>query len=651
MSGASKATRRAGWGLGAVVATAGIATALLTAPASAGGSTLSVTVTHDGSSTDAGIDCTDGSELDCTLRAAIESATDDATIELGSGTYELDDQVVIERPVTIRGNGRGKTTIVATGDHRHLRIDPSTNGSVTIRDLTLRNGGGTDQASQGAAIQMLGGKLHIESVRFADNAVNGLPGALGGALAVQDSAGDVSISNSSFENNGSIGGGALFVADVSSDVTITHTTFAGNEAAGEGRAGGAILLYETTGRIDVTESSFVGNSAGGLGGALSIQAADDVRVTRSVFEGNSSELGGGALHVASGSSVVVENTTLLDNSGPASVATSRDSTTTLRFVTIEAHTAAFATNGGTLAVTDSALVGVRGCSAIDVRSGSIADGASDADCGETSAPDLDLVRGIQSPFAFPLPTSPLVGSASSDCPPTDQRGTSRGSDCTAGAIEVLGILCPPEPLPREEDIECGLDVAVAGSSTHVLAQMNPVMFDGNVSISRGGGDFTFRITADAPGDAIDIAVAGGLYTTTLAVMPAGPDGSGPGNGDSDSDNGDSNSEGDDGSGGDGSDGSDNSGDDGGSTSDDEGSSGGGGGDDGGAGGSDTNGGGPVDGAPAAAGSNGPGGQATELAFTGVSTPAATATGLAMLLAGINLVRGAGRGPGRAPGAR
>jgi hypothetical protein len=611
----------------------GIAALLWSSPATAGTDRITVTVTHDGSSEDETIDCDPAAERDCTLRAAIETASPGATIELGTGTYELDDEVVIDHAVTIKGAGRGKTTIVANGDHRHLRIDGATTGTITISDLTLKDGGGTAfDASGGSVLATGSADFDIRDVKFDSNRASVADGQLGGAAMFDQWSGAITIRGSLFTGNRSAGGGAIYFKQVSGTAEITDTEFVGNASEGSGgNSGGAILSVLTTGSLEITESSFVDNSAGGMGGALSLQAADGVIITRSVLRGNGSALGGGAFHLDAGSTLTVENSTLRGNSGPASVIENTGSTATLRFVTIAPHADAFASNG-TLAVINSALAGVTGCAAVDTSTGSVADAASDASCGSTRGDDLLLLDDVEPPLFLPLPSSLLVGAAVGDCPPTDQRGVARGGDCTAGAVEVLGILCPPEPLPRNEAITCALDVAVAGSGTHVLAQMNPVAFDGNVPLNSGAGDFTFTIANESPGDAIDIAVAGGLYSATLSVVPI--DGGGPGDGDN----------------GGGSDGGDDNGTDNGSGdgSGDNGSGGGDGNGSAGSGGSDMNGGGPTGATTADTTSAPAGGDVTELAFTGVPTSGITSAGVLAIVVGLSLLRTGGRARGQAP---
>ncbi|MEX2562440.1 MAG: right-handed parallel beta-helix repeat-containing protein, partial [Nitriliruptoraceae bacterium] len=267
------------------------------------------------------------------------------------------------------------------------------------------------------------------------------------------------------------------------------------------------------------------------GGALSVQGGSSVTVSRTRFHGNEAGLLGGAIYATAGADVTVTNATFTNHDGTGAVVATADAGTSvaLAFTTIAHQDDAFsATGGSAITVTDSAMLNVQGCGDLSSHSGSIADAASDGACAPTQVGDVKLVDDVSPPYLRPASDSPLVAAALGTCPSVDQRGFSRSSSCTVGAVESAGVICPTGPLPRGEQISCDLDVTLHGPTAAVHAQHNPVVFDDLVAIADGAGSFTFVLSTTDPSDDVVITINGGAYTATVAVAALGGSGGGGG---------------------------------------------------------------------------------------------------------------------------
>ena len=232
----------------------------------------------------------------CTLGEAIHLANELAgenTIELGAGaiyTVTAADNGVngfplITSTMTLHGNDATITRPPAAPNFRFLSI--TSDGTLTLAQVTIRNGRLTSWPTQGGAV-FTAGRLNISESVFAYNHCD-----------AEDTR-----------------GGAIFIA--SGEVSIKNTTFYSNTATSYMSYGGAI--YSAGGQIDILNSTFVDNLAGGnsydLGGAIYSSSA--VTITNSTFSGNRAKDHGGTIFVLSGGSVLLRNTIIANGSGAAS---------------------------------------------------------------------------------------------------------------------------------------------------------------------------------------------------------------------------------------------------------------------------------------------------------------------------------------------
>lgn len=217
------------------------------------------------------------------IQAAIDAAAvanPVGTVTLGSGTFEIDAQLMVTGGVTLVGQGWNNTIIkqvatTATSDTRCATID----GGAKIEGVTL-TGGQVKGANWkfGGGVQVLHGtvswcsitnnlvdeancnygggvfikKGKIDHSIIADNKVVSRTSTenIGGGICIRESAGTVTIDtcliagNRSYNNQHTGRGGGIGVSTLSHTLTIRNTTIAGNESGDEGGSdaseGGAI---------------------------------------------------------------------------------------------------------------------------------------------------------------------------------------------------------------------------------------------------------------------------------------------------------------------------------------------------------------------------------------------------------------------------
>ncbi len=186
-------------------------------------------------------------------------------------------------PTTITGPSGGTVTI--SGGGKYGIFDVSTSQSLTLSNLTLTGGIGTDASGDfvgGAIYAETGTTLVVQNSTITGNTAQTAGGAIAavGSVEVQNSTisnntaaeggglytAQATIRGSTFSGNSSTYGGGIFSSGV---LIISDSTFTGNNAPANGTegAGGAILQYGGTGSsLTITSSTIVGNEAGGTSG-------------------------------------------------------------------------------------------------------------------------------------------------------------------------------------------------------------------------------------------------------------------------------------------------------------------------------------------------------------------------------------------------
>lgn len=229
-------------------------------------------------------------------------------------------------------DGSGSPGLVVDGLDTARPFEVGASSTLTLRDLTVRNGfinddrGGCIRVTSDTSTLTLD-RVTLQGCRALSIATNGI--ALGGAVSTEGSA---FVYRSVLANNrasapGSTAGGAM---DVRRNLWIENSRFERNEAVSTGNTGaigGAVITG--TGTLTVLRSQFIGNRAVqtatptlGSGGAISVRDRTGTTIRQSLFLGNESGQGAAIsaslLTLPNTMNVVISNTTFAGNlSGPA----------------------------------------------------------------------------------------------------------------------------------------------------------------------------------------------------------------------------------------------------------------------------------------------------------------------------------------------
>ncbi len=203
------------------------------------------------------------------------SATDNT---LGASAFPA-----ITGDVTIVGNS---ATIRRTGEGAFRFFIMDGEGSLTLEDLTLRNGLVTGGVDGGAVLVRGSGDFTARNVQFQDNTARS-----GGAVYANDSTGHNLFSNVGFYNNRASGAGGGLRAD-GRPIIVEDAVFYGNSAnlgGGISTDTGLTSLYMRNVRVE-------NNTATNEGGGLFVQATANYFEDVSLI-GNQTDRGGGGAYI------------------------------------------------------------------------------------------------------------------------------------------------------------------------------------------------------------------------------------------------------------------------------------------------------------------------------------------------------------------
>lgn len=136
----------------------------------------------------------------------------------------------------------------------------------------------------------------------------------GGAL---NSRGGVYVSESVFRNNRGRTGGAIFLRGVRADLTINNSTFEDNRSTGNSASDGGGAIATTADdehRIQIESSTFSGNQSVASAAVLALKTLRPVAIANSTFSGNKSTAGAGVMDVSGAmGSITLRNLTIVGN--------------------------------------------------------------------------------------------------------------------------------------------------------------------------------------------------------------------------------------------------------------------------------------------------------------------------------------------------
>jgi hypothetical protein len=207
------------------------------------------------------------------IQQAVDFAKDGDDVVLEKGTYILSAEIVISKPITLRG-AKDQNATVLDGNHSNRCLRLAHSGAV-LEDLTITHGSG----AQGGG----GGGIYCAA------------GTIRNCVITENDSGDSS------------GGGIL----VHGSLAIQNSTIAGNKSC----VGGGI---EVRGSLDMDTCIVSGNVARVDAGGL--ECGSNTVIRNSVFADNIAGRNGAGIDTSYRSSLSVVNTTLRGNKATSSVA-------------------------------------------------------------------------------------------------------------------------------------------------------------------------------------------------------------------------------------------------------------------------------------------------------------------------------------------
>jgi hypothetical protein len=246
-----------------------------------------------------------------------------------SSTKSITQDTVIDggNLVTLDGGGQVRQLLLNNGNF------DATTPTLTLQNITLANGHGTDNAGTGAptgggAVYRYGGTLHVIHSQFVNNIgpASGQDSAGGAIYSV--GIGTTTVVGSTFQGNQASDGGAL--GNLGASVDLVNDTIQGNKATGtggnpgDGGNGGGVYMDGAHIVITMCGTHIDANQGNAYGGGLFYvddAVAGTAAIDQSSFDGNSTAFAGGlylqgAAGTLTNSSVINNQVQAIDGVGP-----------------------------------------------------------------------------------------------------------------------------------------------------------------------------------------------------------------------------------------------------------------------------------------------------------------------------------------------
>jgi predicted outer membrane repeat protein len=321
---------------------------------------------------------------------------------------------------------------------------------------------GNSSTEDGGALYNNGGALAIQNAIITVNRTptNTVLAGYGGAIFNK---GVLTLTNAVVSQNQGRFGGGIFVGNGNAAQAVLDRVLVARNISGN--LGGGIYMNTLTTTVTISNSGFHRNTSVGSGGGLA-RTNSQLRIYNSSFTFNSvtdpSAVGGGIMVQAlpAGTfagyvqlrNVTISNNTLSSNNPHGGGVYNFSSGLEMYFSTIVSNTQGVYTVSNGNSRFRSAVLQNPGFLNCDGDGTPVSDDSanvsSDGSCAlPNSQTNLDPMLG---PFTFdllgvttyhtPLPGSPLINKGASNCPATDQIGATRLDACDIGAIEFGGVL-------------------------------------------------------------------------------------------------------------------------------------------------------------------------------------------------------------------
>ena len=249
------------------------------------------------------------------LAAAIEAANsnnEEDNITLRAGVFTVlgsdangEEFLRITSAINIKGDSEESTIIQRPeSEFPFLFFLIEETGALTVRELTIKGGGGRNGCGGAMAVQP-GGKLVIENSHLLHNSTRFAGGA------VCNLGGQVIIENSVFKGNQARNSGGALTNSQSGALAISESVFVDNTS---GRGG---AVYNDNSQMTVMQSAFLRNSSTGSGGGIAVEhsgsPADNLlTIVNSTIEANSAQIDGGGMDLHSSTATII-GTTISNN--------------------------------------------------------------------------------------------------------------------------------------------------------------------------------------------------------------------------------------------------------------------------------------------------------------------------------------------------
>ncbi len=265
----------------------------------------------------------DGTSGSCTEAAFAAALAGGGTVTFSCGASPVvipltSTKTLTAASTTIDGGG----LVTLDGGNAVRVLSTSYQTSLTVRNLTIRNGRATDYgAAIRCAFQPPGtAALTVENVVFQDNRCTQAGADVGGG-AIYVLGGVAVVRDSTFAGNQGGNGGAIGYLGSSNQsppngLAVERCSFTGNstlpKAGGNGGHGGAIYVDGSGGGlIAITDSTFASNGSAGLGGAIHTWfygVPSGMTIARTTFRDNATQDNGGAIFHMNGSLSITQST-------------------------------------------------------------------------------------------------------------------------------------------------------------------------------------------------------------------------------------------------------------------------------------------------------------------------------------------------------
>jgi len=228
-----------------------------------------------------------------TIQGAVDAANPGDTINVAEGTYT--ENVHIEKSLTIKGAGEGKTVVDGNQANSVFTIDPDID--VALSGMTIQNG----MASGGGVKNK--GRLTISDIKISANRASASYG--GGVF----NTGTLTMNSGTISGNSAMQYGGGVFNDGSGSFMMNGGTISGNSAQ---EGGGVCNNYGVYGDFNMNGGTISGNSAQKGGGVCNHGGIFNMK--GGIVSGNSAQEGGGIFIdgpnygiVMSGTSQIIDN--------------------------------------------------------------------------------------------------------------------------------------------------------------------------------------------------------------------------------------------------------------------------------------------------------------------------------------------------------